>query len=993
MSTPLFVPSILHDGPNTAQILIPFVSSLPLEPTTNRALILSADVGPSIAGLYIWKSVFWQFAMPIEAVSALIINGDSSELYINVVAQQTLPAADVVYRNGQLQADTVIEPGTSLVYSVRIPVSSVSGVESVNGMTGVVIINAANLPGLALVAITGDYNDLINKPASTIPIATDTILGGVMVPVTSNISVDGLGNIDIKASLLTTINNKLSTITSVGDGVSLIDGSTATNVNLRSIKAGSNVTIINDGLGNVVVAGTASPVPVATTTELGVVKIGTGLDIDVDGLLTVDGGGIVTLEGDVTGVGAGVITTVLSNNGVVPGTYTKVTVDAKGRVTVGAMADTLADYGIIDALPLAGGSMTGNIVMTSGSKLTGQPTPVLGTDVTNKTYVDGLIANVANGVSWRLAAKAATVANITLTGLQTIDGYALQDQDRVLVKDQTTQSQNGMYVAQSGAWVRTLDADTGPELLNMACLILNGTTNGLTQWVNVNTGSITIGSTLILFSQLNAVGTAYTAGLGLQLDGEEFSIAPTGVTAGVYSKVSVNARGQVVAGLALGGGDISGALGYTPYNGTTNPLGFLTEVPETTFIGDIEGSGSSTILTSLTETGVATGTYSKVTVDSKGRVTAGAQFTSADIINAIGYTPYNGAANPQGFITGNQTITLVGDVMGSGTSTIFTSLPTTGVAPGEYVKVTVDSRGRVTDGSALDQSDVLNGLGYTPLNRAGGTMTGPLTLSTPLDLGVPLNLAPAVTMVAASNTVIAGAASNTITIQAGSAAINSFGAAEAGMERKLIFNAVLTLTNNSQIILPGDANIVTAVGDVAYMRCVSSGTWKCDYYTRADGRAVVTAAGDQTPFTNIQEFRGSATQMAMRVINGAEVTQVIAGAPSSLINLYANLGAVKYYTSSAGLNWTMNFSHSSSATLDSVMNVGDSTTFAVMITLSTVGYYPTQLRVDGNNVTPKWQGGVAPSGGNPNGIDIYTVTIIKTAAATFTVFAAQTQYA
>jgi hypothetical protein len=68
-------------------------------------------------------------------------------------------------------------------------------------------------------------------------------------------------------------------------------------------------------------------------------------------------------------------------------------------------------------------------------------------------------------------------------------------------------------------------------------------------------------------------------------------------------------------------------------------------------------------------------------------------------------------------------------------------------------------------------------------------------------------------------------------------------------------------------------------------------------------------------------------------------------------------------------------------------------TFAVLATQGSTAYYLNAYQVDGSAVTPKWQGGSAPTGGNASGIDVYTFTIIKTAAATFTVLASQTQFA
>lgn len=109
-------------------------------------------------------------------------------------------------------------------------------------------------------------------------------------------------------------------------------------------------------------------------------------------------------------------------------------------------------------------------------------------------------------------------------------------------------------------------------------------------------------------------------------------------------------------------------------------------------------------------------------------------------------------------------------------------------------------------------------------------------------------------------------------------------------------------------------------------------------------------------------------------------------------NLLDN-GSVTYYTSNSTGNWTLNVRGSSSTSLNTVMATGESMTLAFLVTNGSPAYYQTGFQIDGNAVTPKWQGGTAPTSGNTNSIDIYTITIIKTAASTFTALAAQTKFA
>ncbi len=103
--------------------------------------------------------------------------------------------------------------------------------------------------------------------------------------------------------------------------------------------------------------------------------------------------------------------------------------------------------------------------------------------------------------------------------------------------------------------------------------------------------------------------------------------------------------------------------------------------------------------------------------------------------------------------------------------------------------------------------------------------------------------------------------------------------------------------------------------------------------------------------------------------------------------------AVELYTANQAANRTINFRGDGSTTLNSVMAVGESMTAAVLMTQGGSAYYLNSYQVDGSSVTPEWSGGTAPSSGNASSIDSYTFSVIKTADATFTVLAGQTQYA
>jgi hypothetical protein len=129
------------------------------------------------------------------------------------------------------------------------------------------------------------------------------------------------------------------------------------------------------------------------------------------------------------------------------------------------------------------------------------------------------------------------------------------------------------------------------------------------------------------------------------------------------------------------------------------------------------------------------------------------------------------------------------------------------------------------------------------------------------------------------------------------------------------------------------------------------------------------------------------------LVGPEERTTISATAATGTINFDASTQGVLYYTSNASANFTLNVRGSSGATLNSILTTGDAITVVFLNTNGATAYYPTVYQVDGSAVTPKWQGGTAPTAGNASSIDAYSLTIIKTASATFTVLASQTKFA
>lgn len=175
-------------------------------------------------------------------------------------------------------------------------------------------------------------------------------------------------------------------------------------------------------------------------------------------------------------------------------------------------------------VPLSGGIMTGFLTLSAD--------PTNASHAATKSYVD----NFLTGITWKQEVKAATTANITLSGTQTIDGYSVAIGDRILVKNQTTATGNGIYLVALGVWTRTTDADSGTEIGSATVLVRLGTVNKDTQWTCTNTTDPVIGTDNITFGQIAGAGT-YTNGTGLDLTGNVFSVNSTYVR-GLFSATS-----------------------------------------------------------------------------------------------------------------------------------------------------------------------------------------------------------------------------------------------------------------------------------------------------------------------------------------------------------------------------------------------------------------------------------------------------------------------
>ena len=146
-------------------------------------------------------------------------------------------------------------------------------------------------------------------------------------------------------------------------------------------------------------------------------------------------------------------------------------------------------------------------------------------------------------------------------------------------------------------------------------------------------------------------------------------------------------------------------------------------------------------------------------------------------------------------------------------------------------------------------------------------------------------------------------------------------------------------------------------------------------------------------YTNTQTFSGSTSALAAKLVNALEKVTISATAATGTIAFDVTTQSVLYYTTNASANWTLNVRGNGTTSLNALMATGESITIVFLVTNGATAYYQSAFQIDGASVTPKWQGGTAPTSGNASSIDAYTVTIVKTGAATFTAFIAQSKFA
>jgi hypothetical protein len=179
--------------------------------------------------------------------------------------------------------------------------------------------------------------------------------------------------------------------------------------------------------------------------------------------------------------------------------------------------------------------------------------------------------------------------------------------------------------------------------------------------------------------------------------------------------------------------------------------------------------------------------------------------------------------------------------------------------------------------------------------------------------------------------------------------------------------------------------VTATTAEINYVDGVTS-----NIQTQLDATAKLAVAQS---FTAKQTFAGSASVASMKTSNIAEVDTIAATAATGTIDYDVTTQSVLFYTTDASGNWTLNLRGSSGTSLDTLMATGESLSVTFLVTQGATAYYNSAVTIDGSSVTPKWQGGTAPTSGNASSVDCYTYVIQKTGAATYVVLASQTQFA
>jgi hypothetical protein len=558
---------------------------------------------------------------------------------------------------------------------------------------------------------------------------------------------------NIAIAVATKTDNSSATITGGTINNAVIGGTTAAAGTFTNLTVSTAATIasaaISAGTINGAVIGGSSPLAITGTN----ITANTGFSGPLTGAVT----------GNVTGNLTGNVTGNVTGN---------ITGNVTGNVTAASGTSTFNNVTISGALDMDSGT---------SATITGLASPTNDSDAATKGYVDAL----AQGIDAKASVVAATTANITLSGAQTIDGISIVAGDRVLVKDQSTASNNGIYLCATGSWTRTTDADTYAELVAAFTFVEKGTTNADSGFICTIDAGGTLGSTSITWAQFSGAGQI-TAGDGLTktgntlnvgtasssrivVNGDNIDLATSGVSAGTYQSVTFDAYGRATAGTnptTIGGYNITNAYTKTEidsiFGSTTAAATSASNAATSASNASTSASNASTSETNAASSATsAAASYdsfddrylgsksSAPTVDNDGNALLTGALYWNDSVNTLyvwtGSAWTQAAFTAGGFatLTGTETLTnktlttpIISSISNTGTLTLPTSTDTlVGRATTDTLTNKTIEAGTFTNGYTEEVATANTSTAYT-IDLAGGsvqilTLTGNCTYTFP----------------------------------------------------------------------------------------------------------------------------------------------------------------------------------------------------------------------------------------------------------------------